>query len=76
MCQILQDIADELKRNPPQDKNGGYNNLMQDLSELLQEAKNYQFDDFRNDKYAAPKVELRNQLLKLAQNVVEGRYDN
>jgi len=49
---------------------------MQDLSELLQEAKNYQFDDFRNDKYAAPKVELRNQLLKLAQNVVEGRYDN
>lgn len=69
-------MAEELKDNPPDDKNNGYNNLMQDLAELLEEAKNYEFDDFRNSKYAAPKIELRNKLITLSQNVVDGRYDN
>lgn len=69
-------MAEDLRNNPPQDKNNGYNNLMQDLAELLEEAKNYEFDDFRNKKYAVPKIELRNKLLTLAQNVVDGRYDN
>lgn len=55
MCQILQEIAEDLKNNPPEDKNNGHNNLMQDLAEPLAEAKNYEFDDFRNEKYAAPK---------------------
>ncbi len=75
-AQILNDIVKDLEENPPEDKNGGYNNLMQDLVELLQEAKNFEFDDFKNKKYATPKVELRTQLLQLGQNVIDGRYDN
>ena len=49
--------------------------LITDIESLLAEAKNGEFGDFTNQKYATPKVELRNQLLKLAENVVNGKYD-
>lgn len=53
----------------------GQVNLIVDLELLLAEARDGEFGDFSNEKYAAPKVELRNQLLKLADNVLEGKYD-
>lgn len=53
----------------------GHEALLSDLDELIGEARDYQFDDFKNTKYVTPKVELRNKFLLLAQNVVEGRYD-
>lgn len=49
--------------------------LVQQLEELLAEAKAGEFGDFTNEKYAAPKVELRNKLLAMAENVVKGTYD-
>ena len=49
--------------------------LIQELEELLAEAKAGEFGDFTNDKYAAPKNELRNKLLAMAENVVKGVYD-
>ncbi len=61
----------------PEEKNGaGHMALLEDIRKLLSEAESMEFHDFCNRKYATPKVELRNQLLKIADQVVEGRYDN
>lgn len=49
--------------------------LVEDLERLLLEAKKGEFGDFSNEKYPAPKVELRRQLLELADNVMDGKYD-
>lgn len=49
--------------------------LIKDLEELLAEAKAGEFGDFSNEKYATPKITLRNKLLALAENVVKGNYD-
>ena len=54
----------------------GQNDLLDDLANVLDEAWHYEFHDFKNKKYATPKVELRSQLLKIAQSVVDGKYDN
>lgn len=54
----------------------GHDNLITDLEELLEEAKNFEFHDFKNMKYAIPKVELHAKLLALASRVKDGRYDN
>ena len=69
-------MAEDITKNPPKDKNKGHEKLMQDLTELLYEAYNYEFHDFKNKKYATPKVELGNCLSRLRQNVIEGEYDN
>lgn len=53
----------------------GQINLIGDIKELLAEAEAGEFGDFTNEKYPTPKVELRNRLLKLADNVVNGEYD-
>lgn len=74
--EFLKKLAEDLGNNPPKDENQGHEKLMMDLCTLVVEAAEYQFHDFRNAKYAAPKIELRTQLLKLADNVVNGRYDN
>lgn len=57
------------------DNNFGHEELVKDLTELLNEALAYEFDDFRNDKYAMPKVELRKKFIQLADNVRDGKYD-
>lgn len=49
--------------------------LIQCLEELLAEAKAGEFGDFTNDKYPAPKMELRNKFIKLADDVVNGAFD-
>lgn len=72
----LKDLAENLEKNPPVDVNGGHDALMQDLVELVKQANNYDFHDFRNKNYSAPKFMLRQRLTELANNVVAGKYDN
>ena len=74
--ELLRKLAEELKKNPPEDANGGHNALMQDLAEIVYEAAHYEFHDFKNEKYATPKVTLRSKLLVISENVVSGKYDN
>lgn len=50
--------------------------LVKDLENLLEEAKAFEFHDFKNDKYAAPKMELVGFLLAMVDKVKEGGYDN
>lgn len=57
-------------------KDDGHVLLMQDIADLASDATNYEFHDFKNEKYAVPKVELRNRLLAMAQAVIDGKYDN
>lgn len=54
----------------------GHDALVLELGKLLAEAKDFQFHDYRNSKYAAPKVELHKKLLQLARDVQSGKYDN
>lgn len=72
----MQEMANELRVNPPDENDTGHTALLQDLMDLLREAKDYHFHDFRNKDYATPKVELRMKLLALAEKVVAGKYDN
>lgn len=73
---VLNAMAEDLEKNPPEDTRGGHDKLMQDLAELLQEAHEFEFDDFRNKKYSSPKIVLFNKLNELASNVKNGKYDN
>lgn len=54
----------------------GHLNLLNDLNELMVEARGYQFHDFKNTDYAAPKTALYERLKELAISVHAGRYDN
>lgn len=54
----------------------GHQNLIEDLEILLVEARNFEFHDFKNEKYATPKVELAGRLETLRANVINGKYDN
>lgn len=49
--------------------------LIEDLEELLAEAKAGEFGDFTNTKYAAPKMVLVNKLIDLVENTKQGKYD-
>lgn len=57
-------------------KDEGHLNLINDLSELLQEAMAGEFHDFANKKYPAPKMALNEKLHIIRMGVVNGRYDN
>jgi hypothetical protein len=51
------------------------------INKISKEARNGEFHDFWNEKYPAPKMELRRQLLNanlgdLADKVVNGEYDD
>lgn len=54
----------------------GHIALFEDVSELLEEVKEYQFHDFANSRYAAPKITLAGKLETLRENVINGEYDN
>lgn len=72
---VLKELADRIEREfVPQDK--GYYQLLVDLVALLQEAVVYEFHDFRNTQYAAPKMELVNKLNALIEKTKNGDYDN
>lgn len=59
------------------DKDFGHDALILDLEVLMQEAKeDFAFHDFKNEKYATPKVALVNRLTDLIENVKQGKYDN
>lgn len=49
--------------------------FIEELEALLAEAKAGEFDDFANEKYPTPKMTLRNKLLSMANNVINGNYD-
>lgn len=74
--EYLKKVVDDLKTNPPEDKNGGHDALMLDLSILLKEASDFEFHDYKNEKYPAPKVALGNRLMEIRQNMIDGKYDN
>ena len=54
----------------------GHDLLIQDLKELLSEAEDYQFHDFKNSEHAAPKVALVGRLEAIKENTIDGLYDN
>ncbi len=74
--QYFEEMADALDKNYDTSNDPGHENLINDLKDLLIESVAYEFHDFKNQNYAAPKIVLRNKLLKMAENVVDGRYDN
>lgn len=72
----LKKMTEDLEKNPPEDTNGGHDALMTDLVLILQDAKDFAFDDFRNTKYDAPKMALINRLQELIDSTKDGKYDN
>lgn len=54
----------------------GHINLLLDLGALMRDAQRHEFHDFKNDKYAAPKMELVNRLNDIATKAKDGKYDN
>ena len=54
----------------------GHVALVQDVTDLRNEVMTFQFHDFKNEHYPAPKIELRNRLIAMADAVVDGKYDN
>ena len=57
------------------EENKGYSLLCKDLYELWTEATAYEFDDFKNRRYATPKLELHNKLLIIMNKSRVGEYD-
>jgi len=57
-------------------KDNGHDNLIQDIKDLLSEAKDYEFHDFKNTNHAMPKIALMGKLNAMRDNLEEGRYDN
>ena len=74
--EMLEIIAEKLDKHYDTTNDKGTDALMTDLTELLDEAFHYEFHDFKNKKYATPKVELYKRLMALAENVKNGKYDN
>ena len=54
----------------------GHENLINDIKTLLAEAEAFEFHDFKNKKYPAPKAELSSILYEFRLKVQEGKYDN
>ena len=71
--EFFEKLLEELE-NKPDDE--GHYLLLRDLWLLWKEAVNHEFHDFKNEKYAMPKVELHKKLLEIDKSVMEGRYDN
>lgn len=54
----------------------GHTALINDIGLLFMEAQGYNFHDFKNTKYAAPKMSLIAILGTLQENVKQGFYDD
>ena len=54
----------------------GQRNLINDLKNLLDMAERFEFHDFKNEQFPAPKGALRGFFLEGAKKVEEGHYDN
>ena len=58
------------------DDDKGHTLLLSDLQTLLDEARAYQFHDFKNTHYPTPKIALFRRLRGIAEKVQAGDYDN
>jgi hypothetical protein len=54
----------------------GHQALIADLKKLLREAEDYHFHDFKNKRYATPKVAITRRLEDIRINTINGKYDN
>jgi len=54
----------------------GHEMLVKELEDLLAKAKAFEYHDFKNRYYVAPKMELSNRLRVLRNGVLNGKYDN
>lgn len=53
-----------------------HDELVADLEKLTNEAKAYNFHDFKSKEYPAPKMSLSNKLRMMRNDVLRGKYDN
>lgn len=54
----------------------GHQDLIQDLKDLLAEAEENAYHDFKSMHYDAPKTALAERLHALRQKCIDGDYDN
>jgi hypothetical protein len=54
----------------------GHKKLVKDLRKLLDEAEKYEFHDFKNTSYPAPKMTLADRLRVMRRDTLNGVYDN
>jgi hypothetical protein len=54
----------------------GHEELLRDLKIVLVMAERFEFHDFKNERFATPKVELVKILDLMIGNVKVGKYDN
>ena len=73
MDKYFETLLKNLENKPDE---AGHYNLLKDLWELWQEAVDHEFHDFKNKKYATPKVALHNKLHELDKKMLSGKYDN
>lgn len=59
---------------PTQDT--GHQNLINDIDALRAEVVGFEFHDFKNEKYFAPKIALADKFRELRNNTITGKYDN
>ena len=64
----------DTKQKTEEDK--GHIELMADIAMLRHEASQYEFHDYMNTKYAAPKMSLVQRLDEMRLKAVNGNYDN
>lgn len=76
IIELFEEVLNNITNNPPEDKNKGHVALMQDVLKLTVEAHNYEFHDFKNEKYGAPKFTLISALMEMVDSVKSGKYDN
>lgn len=54
----------------------GHDRLMLDLKDLVILAERFEFHDFKNLRFPAPKLELVRRLHTMTEHAMLGRYDN
>lgn len=64
----------EIKSKVEEDK--PHRNLIAEIEDILAKAKAFEYHDFKNTYYVAPKMELANRLRVFRNDVLNGKYDN
>jgi len=77
MCKHEHKASCCLVCNPPEEKKDkGHELLVEDIRAIYDDVMKYEFHDFKNDKYALPKMELINKLSAMRKSIFAGKYDN
>lgn len=58
------------------DEDKNHVKLITDLEKLLEQAKSFDFHDFKSTYYPAPKMALSNKLRVMRNDTLNGKYDN